>query len=163
VSKYVSNRAQSDAALGATMRKHILEVWGNYARLIDEEFRQPKSGRLYGINAKKLRALRRYRAGLRKTRPGGLHRASAGGEAPAIDTAALRKSVGYVLVKISAIAWELQIGSTMQSGRGSPQSHGRSIAEMLEFGTVHMKPRPSWRPALARLKEMYLDKRMVNV
>jgi hypothetical protein len=156
--KYVSNRPQSDAAMSATVRKHLLEVWGSYSRLIDEEFRKPKSGRVYG-SSKGVKAFAKYQAGKRKSRPARVHQASAPGEAPAIQIAALRKSVGYVLTKVSAIAWELKIGSTLQSGRGSPQSHGRSIAEMLEFGTIHIKPRPAWRVALARLKEMYASKR----
>jgi len=124
------------------VQKTLRSLADRFVRIIQELFRDPKHGRIYGaIGA--IRALQRFAGGLRKTRPGGVHQASAPGEAPAIDTAALSKSVTYDIAKVDD-EWAVEIGPSMQSGRAK-------IAGYLEFGTSRIKPRPAWRQALQLL------------
>lgn len=72
------------------------------------------------------------KTGATYTRGGITHRASAPGEAPATDTGALVSSIQYRAVD----ALTAEIESRL------------AYASMLEFGTVHMDPRPSWTPAV---------------
>lgn len=127
-----------------TERKAVTALGQRYERILQEMFRLPKRGRLYGINRKKLKALRKFRAGKRKTAPR-VHRASAPGEAPAIDTGALRKGVTREVGK-DADGSFIEIGVSNESGRAEIASH-------LELGTRRMDPRPSWRPALEQLRK----------
>jgi phage gpG-like protein len=68
----------------------------------------------------------------------GNHQASAAGEAPATDTGVLASSIYF------------------DKGTGPSATVGSRLAyaAYLEFGTAHIKPRPSWTPAveLARPK-----------
>lgn len=152
-STYKSNKAAILAEMDRVIVLEVERTADEALSLVQEMYREPKTGRLYGANAKKIRALRRYRAGKRKTAPSGLHRASAPGEAPAIDSAALRKGTNRTNAqRLSALHWSVLCGITLQSGRGGPVSQGRSIAEILEFGGVKIAPRPAWRPALEILR-----------
>src|SRR5262245_35158217 len=75
----------------------------------------------------------------------GWHRASAPGEPPAPDTEALLK----------AMAWGSG-GKGFQrraaSGLGIGESEQIAKVMSLELGSVHMQPRPSWRPVLLALR-----------
>jgi HK97 gp10 family phage protein len=133
--------------LEITERKAVTALASRYERILQELFRLPKRGRLYGINRKKLKALRKFRAGKRKRAPN-VHRASAPGQAPAIDTGALRKGITREIGK-DASGTYVEIGVSNESGRAE-------IAAHLEMGTVKMAPRPSWRPALDQLRK-YAD------
>lgn len=157
--KYVSNRRQVEATLSEAIRARLTQLADIYERDLQEQFRSPKHGRLYGH----AQALRRFAkrearieqgadaAKLRKV--GGVHRASAPGEAPARDTSALAKSITRRIERIGKMNWRVSIGVNMQGGRGAPTgSNGKSIAEDLEFGTSKMEARPAWRPALERLR-----------
>lgn len=140
--KSTSNASQVLTDLDRLIAKKVEETADETLRLVQEMYRRPKRGRLYGINQKKLKALRRFRAGKRKTAPSGVHRASAPGEAPAIDSAALRKGTTRTDVRRkSDRRWIVSLGVTLQSGRAD-------VAKHLEFGTKRIAPRPAWRPAL---------------
>jgi HK97 gp10 family phage protein len=69
-------------------------------------------------------------------RGGVLHQASAPGEPPAVDTGALRNSIGH-----EAVGDVLRVGS------------GLDYSAYLEFGTPKMEPRPFARPALADVQD----------
>jgi len=75
------------------------------------------------------------------------HRASAPGEPPAVDTGALIGSI-EMDVKETPTGGESVVGSRL----------AKPIWRFLEFGTAHMLPRPSARPAflttMIRLKEV---------
>ena len=85
--------------------------------------RGPKSGKFYKTYNKKKK-----------------HRASAPGEAPAVDTGRLRSSIKYSLVASGKLA-EVIIGSDVE------------YAKYLEMGTSKMEPRPFLQPALEKNRE----------
>jgi hypothetical protein len=179
-------------------RRKATEAAVEYERLVQEEMRRPKSGRIYGaeaavafkakgggereinfavtrkkkdgqavtstvsftanrgqkarVNTVKFVANRgkKWREGKRN---GGMHRASAPGEAPAIQTGALRKGITHTVVQVAPGRWSTRVGVSTQSGRGGPaKGSSRSIAHMLEWGTSQMEERPAWRPAFERFK-----------
>lgn len=66
----------------------------------------------------------------------GRHRASAPGEAPAVDTGRLRQSISAV--KVGPGYW--QVGTNLD------------FAPMLEFGNRFIRARPAFRPALDKLR-----------
>lgn len=147
------------------VHRAVLEAAVNFERILQEEFRRPKTGRVYGaksqvsFDARSKRTAKfvanrgkKWREGKRNA---GMHRASAPGEAPAIRTGALRKGIVRVIEKIGPMRYVAKIGVSIQSGRGGPTTSGRSIAEMLEYGTEHMKPRPGFRIALEKFKAGY--------
>lgn len=115
------NEKEFDAKLRASIRRKLLAIAILYMRRIAEMFRMPKSGRIYR----------------RRTV---VHQASAPGEAPAIDTGALARSVTHEIGE-TADGFTLDIGPSVQSGRSETAAH-------LEFGTSKMGARPAWRPAL---------------
>jgi hypothetical protein len=86
-------------------------------------FSLPKHGRLY------------------RKKDGSIHQASAPGEAPAIDTAELARSI-YIV----GPNWK---GWTVQ---GHVASRLRNKPKWLEFGTSRMAPRPFFRPAIRRIR-----------
>jgi len=141
---YVSNREATEEAIGAQIQAKLLSAAYEYERILDESFRAPKSGRLYGAK-KALLKFARVKISGSNARVGGVHRASAPGEAPAIWTGALRKSIRHIISRIAKMTYSIQIGVAPQSGRGD-------ISKMLEFGTSRMAPRPAWRPALSILQ-----------
>ncbi|HMJ83693.1 MAG TPA: hypothetical protein VK504_11025 [Vicinamibacterales bacterium] len=152
--KYVSNAKAVDAKLETLIKARLQQEGVRIVRDIDALFTAPKHGRLYGATSDKVAAYRKFRAGKRKRRPGGVHRASRPGEAPAIWHAFLRKGIRFVLQRNKGMSWSLIVGVTAQSGRGARNgSDQRSIAERLEFGTSKMKPRPYFRVALAMMRE----------
>jgi hypothetical protein len=171
--KYESNRGKAEQYIEAQLKKKMLAIAHDYERILDDEFRAPKDGRVYG-KAKavkrfgkrkaKLDQLNEVFAGTDKEVTGaaaqkfmssagrGVHIASAPGEAPAIWFAHLRKGVMHVIDLAGELMPRLRIGVSVESGRGGPQgSTGRSIADDLEFGTSRIAPRPAWRPALQAL------------
>jgi len=197
--KHVSRRASTEERIGAGV-KHLLEQYAvEYQQILDDLFRQPKSGVAYGEQREvsfaahagaergvtffvvKDGGRRRFGSKASFTANNGKkaskrtvkfiinrgkkygekgkyrakgNRASAPGEAPAIQTAALRKSVRRVITRISRLNYSVLIGVSLQGGRGGPAGKsGRSIAEDLEFGTSRMQARPAWRPALAILMQ----------
>jgi hypothetical protein len=171
---YVSNRKTALADLDKKILAHLRSEASRFERILDAEFRSPKSGRLFGRVAN----LRRYAAatisgrGYKNGRDKqgqfqskspsrrGIKQRSSPGEPPAIQTAALRKGVAHRIERIGAHDWSVVIGVTIQSGRGGPQGKsGRSIADDLEFGTSKMAPRPAWRLALQKWKAEYQEAR----
>jgi hypothetical protein len=125
----------------------VVAIARAYERELQELFRAPKHGRLYGITRKKLKQLRRFKAGKRKSRPSKVHRASAAGEAPAINTGRLRQSVGHVVT---------------DDANGVTVTVGTSIKEppypsYLETGTSKMAARPAWVPALEIVRSKFLQ------
>lgn len=138
-----------DAELKKIIRARLLKIAALFQRKIQQLFRMPKSGRIYNVGStptKKDKASgRRFRS----------HQASAPGEAPAIDTAALSKSITHQITE-GAQGFDLDIGPSQQSGRDD-------VAAWLEFGTSKIAPRPAWRPALeAVAKESETDIRVTT-
>ena len=138
--KSKSNRAAIEAELDRITKQKVEETADEMLREVQMMYRAPKSGRVYkvGTTATKSdrKAGRRFRS----------HRASAPGEAPAIDTAALRKGTTRTEArKAGPMRWVVALGVTLQSGRSN-------VAVWLEMGTRRIQPRPAWRPALAILR-----------
>lgn len=143
--KYVSNRARVEAEIESAIVAELTATAVAYERIVQESFRTPKSGRLYG-GVKALKRFARQTAAGGKISMKGLHRASAPGEAPAIETGALSKGVTHEITKLSRFYFAIGVGVSRESGRSD-------IASWLEFGTARIKPRPAWRPALEILRQ----------
>lgn len=75
----------------------------------------------------------------------GTHQASAPGEAPAVDTGAL----------VNSIQTDAQPGSLTAAVATS-----MDYATHLEYGTVHMAPRPAWTPEAELAAETYFPENM---
>jgi hypothetical protein len=196
------NRRAVAAHLDQQIKKAVIAEVSRFERILQEEFRKPKTGRVYGeetavefkakgggekdvsfgtlqeVRSKSSRtqvfkhkavtftANKGQKASKhlvkfvatrgKKWREGksnrGMHRASKAGEAPALQTGALRKGITHVIQKVAEFKWLASTGVSKQSGRGAPTKSGRSIAHMLEWGTTRMKARPGFRLALARFK-----------
>jgi hypothetical protein len=202
--KVTSNVRAVVAQIDRQIQRKIIESGVEYERILQEEFRSPKTGRVYGAEtevsfsgkgggerevtfaaaqtldagvpvanvvsftankgqkaSKRLVKFvanrgKRWREGKRNS---GMHRASAPGEAPAIQTGALRKGISRTITHVEPMRWSIQIGVSIQSGRGGPTgSSQRSIAHILEYGAKHIKERPAWRPALAKFQAGYRAK-----
>lgn len=200
--KHKPNRVAVETDIDRLVRGKVVEAAAGYERILQESFREAKTGRVYGAEEevtfrgtaggekevlfpvalrkpstgkkwgvasftanKGQKAAKRqikFVANRGKTLGGkgrlgaGVHQASAPGEAPAIDTGALRKGVTSVLVQIAKCHWSSRFGVSVQSGRGAPTGTSqRSVATMLEFGTVAMKERPAWRPSLEKFRAGY--------
>lgn len=137
---YRSNRSKVDAEIERAIKKEAEGTADDYLRILQELFRSPKSGRIYRVGTTPTKADRRAKRRFRS------HQASAPGEAPAVDTGALRKgSQRTPAQKLSAMRWRVIAGVTVQSGRSK-------IAEWLEKGTRKMAARPGWRMALEILR-----------
>lgn len=198
MAKLISHAKKVEAKLNATIKRKVLESAVAFERILQEEFRSPKSGRIYGAetevsftaknqggekqvsfgkvtqvasrngrttykyNKVQFVARRGQQASDRtvkfvankgkKWREGkknvGMHRASAPGEAPAIWSGALRKSITHRIYQVEPLRWRADIGVSRQSGRSE-------IAMFLEKGTAHIKARPGWQIALAKFKAGY--------
>lgn len=114
-------------SLDEIIRKKILKLAQRYERILQGLFRTAKHGRIYTHGSVE-------------------HRASAPGEAPAIDTAALAKGVTHSDPQKTNGEWSIDFGESIESGRAE-------IAAMLEWGTSKIEARPAWRPALEQLKQ----------
>lgn len=112
-----------------------------YKRELDRLFRAPKSGRIYRVGKTPTKAQAARGATFRE------HQASAPGEAPAIDTGSLRRSVTHTIIKEGWAKYRAEVGSKLP------------YAAYLEFGTRTIEPRPAWIPALmtlhARIGEVF--------
>lgn len=128
------NEEQLTADLRRIVRARLVTIAALFERIWQRLLRMPKSGRIYRVGKNPTKA---DRAAGRQFRG---HQASAPGEAPAIDTGALSRSITHEITETGA-GFSLDIGPSAQSGRDD-------IAAHLEFGTSKMAPRPSWRPAL---------------
>jgi hypothetical protein len=159
--RYESNRPAADAQMSKWIRAHLVDEVTRFERILDDQLRSPKTGSLFSKSVARTRRYARqvisgrgYRNGKEPSR--GIKQRSAPGEAPAIQTAALRKGVAHRIERLASKDWSAVIGVTIQSGRGGPQGKsGRSIADDLEFGTSTMAPRPAWRLALAKWRAEY--------
>lgn len=99
----------------------------------------PKTGRLYRVGgglAMGRRVLEGLSAAGRRARRAGVHQASAPGEAPAVRTGVLLRSIAGVLEE-TATGVEMRAGTTLSD----------SYPVALEFGAAALAPRPMWRPA----------------
>lgn len=151
-----SNLKAVEHEINAIIKRTVEQGADEVLRLVQAEYRKPKTGRLYG-RRKALRRFARavisgrgYRDGKTPSRAG-VHQASAPGEAPAIQTGALAKGTARTsAIKLSKFRWIVRLGVTYQSGRATRDGKdNRSIAERLEHGTQRMGgARPAWRTAL---------------
>ena len=123
---YKSNRTEAEERISRLVHRELVTIANIYERDLQDQMREPKTGRVYGRRR---------------------HRASAPGEAPAIDFAHLRKGIKHTITKLGRMNWRLAIGVTEQSGRAE-------VAKHLEFGTSRIEARPMWRPALQRLRAL---------
>jgi len=137
--RYKSNRAKVEARIEQLMQRELISAAVTYERSLQASFREPKSGRIYRVGKTPTRADRAVGRRFRS------HRASAPGEAPAIDTAALSKGVTRVISRVGKAHFVARIGMSVQSGRSE-------IVLFLEFGTSRIAPRPAWRRALEVLR-----------
>jgi hypothetical protein len=115
------------AAIDAEGGKVLVGLAYKFELIIHGLYRELNSGRIY----------------IRKCDE---HRASAPGEAPAVDTAALSKAVTHTDPEKIGDVLSIDLGVTQESGRAE-------IAEYLEFGTTNIDARPAWRPALEILRQ----------
>jgi len=76
--------------------------------------------------------------------PGQVHKASAPGEAPAVDLGELVGSVTQARTRTGPVTSVVQVGSTVP----------HLGAVVLESGPSRIRPRPAYRPALARVEPM---------
>lgn len=90
-------------------------------------------------------ALRGRKAMPRNLRGVGVHRASAPGEPPAVDTGLLRGSIQIDPSGLSQSMPTIRVGTNLV------------YARPLEYGTFRMAPRPYMRPALKRARELVLS------
>lgn len=95
----------------------------------------PKSGRTYRRGA-----IRRGKGEKRRVVAYRFHRASAPGEAPAIDTATLVNS--FFTKKVGPLVRVIGVGA--------------EYAAALEFGTERIAPRPFLRPALNAVRDFFI-------
>lgn len=153
--RYKSNRANVELEIESQIEREVLSKTYEYEGILQGLMREPKTGRIYGAEqtvefrtkrgatasfiAKRGKRLGKGRKGHR------VHRASAPGEAPAIDSAALSKGIAHETARIGKMRFFATVGVSLQSGRAK-------IAEWLEFGTSKMAARPMWRPALETLR-----------
>lgn len=110
--------------IDGVVAKRMQRMVQRYERIVQEKFREEKSGREY----------------VRRSR---IHVASAPGEAPAIDTGRLRQAVTHQITRVGLAAYEGVIGVALAAAK---------YAKFLEFGTSRMEPRPVWLPSLMQLK-----------
>ena len=106
----------SDAGSGEALGKVVLAGAFALEGRVKRSMHEPKSGRIY-------------------SRGGKTHKASAPGEAPAIDYGALVNSVQSKLGNVTRDSAEAEVFTDQES------------AAHLEFGTAHIAPRPFMRPA----------------
>lgn len=120
------------------LRQVVKKTAFDLVSLMQQSMTGPKSGRVY----KKLRDSKRARSKKRGQRSPGdyiYHQASAPGEAPAIRTGTLRKSIMPRFE--SALFWKVEAGA--------------SYAGRLNYGTRKMSPRPFGDEAFERIKPIF--------
>ena len=136
-------------ALREALEPVVAEAAFEVERDIKEQMREPKSGRTYRRGAIVRRASGATRAlGLRERKTAGgrplavagfnVHRASAPGEAPAVDLGELINSY-----------------TTQIDGLHASVSSSLALAALLEGGTRKMAPRPAAAPAAERARESF--------
>jgi len=113
--------------LDKIIKAKLLKIIYRLERIIQGLFRTPKSGRVY-------------------KRGGRTHKAAGPEEPPAIDTAALSKSITHADPMKQGDVWSIDFGVSQEGGRAQ-------IAEHLEYGTSKMAEHPFFRPALAQLQQ----------
>jgi len=138
-SSFISNVAQEQKRLDELIKRKVTRTAQKYERHWQAVIRESSpSGEVYPVAS-----------GSKTT-----YTASAPDQPPAIRTAALVKGATHEIEKTGLLEYKAKIGPSVESGRGSPQgASARSIADDLEFGTTKMAARPSWRPALERLRQ----------
>jgi len=132
-------RKQVDAAIEDALGNMFLLT----ARSVRANLSKPGTGKVYRVAKGKKRG--------RNLRARGLHRASAPGYPPAVDTNRLRASwiislgswkYGYAKINAEATRTVLNYGSTL------------FYAPLLEYGTSRMKQRPYLRPAFDKVRPL---------
>lgn len=135
-----SNRKAVEEQLDRAIAKRTGELADQTLSLVQTSYREAKHGTVYRVGKTPTKgdkkAGRRFRG----------HRASAPGEAPAIDTGALSKGTTRTTArKVDRLRWVVSLGITAQSGRGN-------VVTWLEKGTHRILPRPAWGPAIAVMR-----------
>lgn len=110
--------AQIRPSVSTVVRKTAFDLEAD----VKKEMRSPKSGRSY-------------------RRGGGIHVASAPGEAPAVDLGQLINSI------------QTQHLTDLTSTVGTNVNY----ATPLEYGSRKMAPRPVWRPVAERLRPLFIE------
>jgi HK97 gp10 family phage protein len=132
-------RKQVDAAIEDALGNMFLLT----ARSVRANLSKPGTGKVYRVAKGKKKG--------RNLRARGLHRASAPGYPPAVDTNRLRASwiislgswkYGYAKIKAESTRTVLNYGSTL------------FYAPLLEYGTSRMKQRPYLRPAFDKVRPL---------
>lgn len=120
VVRIVSNRfAAIAAALPGAVMDAVMESAHDVEGVIKASMAEPKTGELYGS-----------------------HRASAPGEAPAMDTGTLAASI--------------QVDPT--GATSAAVSTNQDYAVHLEYGTVNMAARPAWVPAAEEVRPRFIQR-----
>lgn len=146
-------------ALRPALERVVAETAFEIERDVKEQMRAPKSGRTYSRGVIGVRATTRTRGlGLReRTTAGGVrqaitghrfHRASAPGEAPAVDQGVLVNSVLAVPRGLRAsIGSSVIYAAALEYGVFYSRLRGRRV--------VRIEPRPAFEPALERAREPF--------
>lgn len=153
VVKWKSHLPEFARELQGQQKVMLRELARVFERRLQEMFRAPKHGRVYraetqvsfktkGGSDVSFTAWKGRGVG-KKGRAGKVHIASAPGEAPAIDTGALRQSVTHE-VDSDKDGARLRLGVST----GAAQ-----YALRLEFGGKGLEPRPAWVPTMMEMKE----------
>lgn len=116
--------------LDPLIRRRAIVAGQQYERIWQRLLRGPKSGRVYRVGKTPTKSQRARGATFRE------HRASAPGEAPAINSGYLARSFRREIIRNRLASYTVRI--TWQA----------SYMRFLEFGTSRMAARPSARPAL---------------
>jgi hypothetical protein len=163
----ITTKVQLDSAIfhPGALNEALAKVVGKTARDIErdvkEQMRAPKHGRTYGRGAITRRPSKVTRGmGLHtKLNPRGkrvaivghsLHRASAPGEAPAVDQGDLINSIFAIHREGSLSA---SVGSPL--AEAAALEHGVFYSRLRDRAVIRIEPRPAFEPALERARPRF--------